>query len=208
LIRFERIGFGDDLGHQVFGLHCWSKAGRKSCNLMHSGIASHEANSRSSDMSSIEIRSAVASDAATILSFIRELAEYERLAHEVVATEDAIASTLFGEAPTAEVLIATLDGAPVGFALFFRSYSTFLGKAGLYLEDLFVQPAARKRGVGLALMRRMAQICVQRGYGRLEWSVLDWNAPALRFYESLGAKPQSEWTVQRLTGDALTRLAR
>ena len=159
-------------------------------------------------MSSIEIRSAVASDAATILSFIRELAEYERLAHEVVATEDAIASTLFGEAPTAEVLIATLDGAPVGFALFFRSYSTFLGKAGLYLEDLFVQPAARKRGVGLALMRRMAQICVQRGYGRLEWSVLDWNAPALRFYESLGAKPQSEWTVQRLTGDALTRLAR
>lgn len=158
-------------------------------------------------MSDLVIRSATADDTGAILAFIRDLAEYERLSHEVVADEPALRATLFGPHPAAEVLIAELAGAPVGFALFFASYSTFLAKPGLYLEDLFVRPAARGKGVGLALMAALARLCVERDYGRFEWSVLDWNEPALKFYAALGAKPQSEWTVQRLTGDALCALA-
>jgi GNAT superfamily N-acetyltransferase len=158
-------------------------------------------------MQDLVIRFAVVNDCATILGFIRDLAEYEKLAHEVVADEQALRMTLFGVKPAAEVLIAELAGEPVGFALFFTSYSTFLAKPGLYLEDLFVRPAARGKGIGGVLMASLARICMQRHYGRFEWSVLDWNKPALDFYASLGAKPQSEWTVQRLTGDALKALA-
>jgi GNAT superfamily N-acetyltransferase len=155
----------------------------------------------------LAIRPAREDDSAMILSFIQDLAEFEKLAHEVVADAAAIRDTLFGARPAAEVLIAELAGAPVGFALFFQSYSTFLAKPGLYLEDLFVRPAARGRGVGRALMSALARLAVQRNYGRFEWSVLDWNTAALEFYRSLGAKPQSEWTVQRLTGAPLTQLA-
>ena len=153
------------------------------------------------------IRYATANDCAAILGFIRELAEYERLAHEVVADEAQLRTTLFGVRPAAEVLLAELAGEAVGFALFFQSYSTFLGKPGLYLEDLFVRPTYRSKGVGAALMSALARIAVQRHYGRFEWSVLDWNAPALKFYASLGANPQNEWTVQRLTGEPLAALA-
>jgi GNAT superfamily N-acetyltransferase len=152
------------------------------------------------------IRTATIDDVPTVLAFIRELADYERLAHEVVADEAALRATLFGARPAAEVLIAE-DPEPVGFALFFTSYSTFLGKPGLYLEDLFVRPAARGRGVGLALMSACAKLAVERDYGRFEWSVLDWNAPALGFYRKLGAVAMTEWTVQRLTGAALHALA-
>ena len=153
------------------------------------------------------IRYATSKDCTAILGFIRELAEYERLAHEVVADEAQLRATLFGVKPAAEVLLAELAGEAVGFALFFQSYSTFLGKPGLYLEDLFVRPTSRSKGVGAALMSALARIAVQRHYGRFEWSVLDWNAPALKFYAALGANPQSEWTVQRLTGDPLAALA-
>jgi GNAT superfamily N-acetyltransferase len=152
------------------------------------------------------IRFSVAADVPTILAFIRELAEFEKLADEVVADEAALKTTLFVR-PAAEVLIAELAGVPVGFALFFESYSTFLAKPGLYLEDLFVRPPARGKGVGAALMSACARIAVQRHYGRFEWSVLDWNEPALKFYKSLGAKQMTEWTVQRLIGAPLATLA-
>jgi GNAT superfamily N-acetyltransferase len=155
----------------------------------------------------LSIRFANASDCAVILGFIRELAEYERLAHEVTADEAQLRATLFGARPGAEVLLVELGGRPVGFALFFPNYSTFLGKPGLYLEDLFVQPAMRGRGCGLALMSALARIAVERDYGRFEWSVLDWNAPSLEFYRRLGAAPLSEWTVQRLVGAPLAALA-
>lgn len=159
----------------------------------------------------LTIRFAVAADAAAVLGFIRDLATYEKLGHEVVADEAQLRATLFGVRPAAEVLIAELAGghapAPVGFALFFPSYSTFLGKPGLYLEDLFVQPAARGKGVGSALLSALARIAVQRHYGRFEWSVLDWNEPALRLYKSLGASAMAEWTVHRMTGDPLHALA-
>lgn len=155
----------------------------------------------------LTIRAAGPADCATILRFIRELAEYEHLVHEVTADEAQLRATLFGDRPAAEVLLAELGDAPVGFALFFPSYSTFLGKPGLYLEDLFVQPAARGKGCGLALMSALAQIAVARGYGRFEWSVLDWNTPSIDFYARLGAKQQSEWTVHRLVGAPLAALA-
>jgi len=166
----------------------------------------------------LTIRFAQPRDTEAILAFIRDLAEYEKLSHEVIAEESTLRATLFGDKPAAEVLIAELGGTnasgfdrgeptPVGFALFFQSYSTFLAKPGLYLEDLFVRPAARGKGVGGALMSALARIAVQRDYGRFEWSVLDWNQPALDFYASLGAKPQSEWTVQRLTGAPLFTLS-
>jgi GNAT superfamily N-acetyltransferase len=147
-------------------------------------------------------------DVPLILRFIRELADYERLSHEVVATEDMLAATLFGEKPGAEVLIAHLDHEPAGFALFFPNYSTFLARPGIYLEDLYVPPSLRGRGVGLALLTAVARRAVERGCGRLEWSVLDWNEPALGFYRKLGAQPMADWTVQRLTGDALHALGR
>ncbi len=155
----------------------------------------------------LRIRPATLADAPTILEFIRELADYERLSHQMVATEDAVRATLFGDRPAAEVLFATLGEAPVGFALFFHSYSTFLARRGVYLEDLFVRPEARGRGVGRALLVELAKVAVERDCGRLEWSVLDWNDPAIGFYRSLGAEPMSGWTVFRLTGNAIARLA-
>jgi ribosomal protein S18 acetylase RimI-like enzyme len=159
----------------------------------------------------ISIRQATKQDVPTIFGFICALADYEKLRHEVVATEPTLTATLFGAAPAAEVLIAerAIDGQPipVGFALFFTTYSTFLAKPGLYLEDLFVAPAHRGCGAGKTLMTALASLAVQRGYGRFEWSVLDWNTPAIEFYRRLGSKPQSEWTVERVTGEALTTLA-
>jgi GNAT superfamily N-acetyltransferase len=159
------------------------------------------------DLPGLSLRFATVDDVPQILTFIRALAEYEKLAHEVVATEASLAHTLFGDRPYAEVVLAELDGESVGFALFFHNYSTFLGAPGLYLEDLFVNPSARGRGVGKALLSSLARLCKERRCGRLEWWVLDWNEPAIRFYESLGATPMDEWTVFRVTGDALDRLA-
>ncbi|MEE4638991.1 MAG: GNAT family N-acetyltransferase [Wenzhouxiangella sp.] len=145
------------------------------------------------------IRSARPGDEACILGLIRELAEYERLAHEVIASPALLAEHLFGERAVAEALVAERDGAPVGFALFFRNFSTFLGRPGLYLEDLYVRESCRGQGIGRALLVRLAELARERGYGRMEWSVLDWNQPAIDFYESLGAKAMSEWTVYRLS---------
>ena len=155
----------------------------------------------------VTIRPATVDDVPLIAQLIRELAEYERLADAAVATEDGLREQLFGERPAAEVLIAEADGEPVGFALFFHTFSTFLGKRGLYLEDLFVRPAFRGSGLGKHLMATLARIAVQRDCGRFEWSVLDWNAPSIAFYRKLGATGMDEWTVQRLEGDALHALA-
>jgi GNAT superfamily N-acetyltransferase len=156
--------------------------------------------------SAVEIRSATAADVGTILEFIRDLARYERLEHKAVATADDIHRWLFGDVRIAEVLLAIDAGEPVGFALFFVNFSTFLGRPGIYLEDLFVRETARGRGVGQALMRALAAIAVTRGYGRLEWAVLDWNAPAIEFYRRLGADLLEDWRICRLTGAALDRL--
>ena len=156
---------------------------------------------------SLRITTARESDVALILSFIRKLSEYEKLSHLVVATEDNIREHVFGPNPVAEVLLARWDGEPVGYALYLRNFSTFLGQAGIYLEDLFVEPAHRGKGIGKALLVRLAKIAVERGYGRLEWAVLDWNAPSIEFYRRLGAVPLEEWTTYRLTGEALARLA-
>jgi GNAT superfamily N-acetyltransferase len=155
----------------------------------------------------LRIEPAVESDVPVILSFIRKLAEYEKLSHMVVATEANIRDHVFGPNPVAEVLLAYWDDEPVGFALYLRNFSTFLGRAGIYLEDLFVEPARRGKGIGKALLARLAKIAVERGYGRLEWAVLDWNQPSIEFYRSLGAVPLDEWTAYRLTGEALERLA-
>jgi GNAT superfamily N-acetyltransferase len=155
----------------------------------------------------VTIRPARADEVPLVLQFVRELAEYEHLLHEVVATEERLRSDLFGPRPYAEVVFACLDGEAVGFALFFHNYSTFVGKPGIYLEDLFVRPSVRGRGVGQALLRWLAGEAVSRDCGRLEWSVLDWNEPAIRFYRSLGASPMDEWGIFRLTGDALKRVA-
>ncbi len=155
----------------------------------------------------VQIRSATPDDSALIVDLIRGLAEYERLAHECIATEERVRESLFGPRPDAEVVIAEVDGRAAGFALFFHNYSTFLARRGLYLEDLFVYPEFRGRGVGRALLVHLARLAVARGCGRFEWWVLDWNEPAIGFYESLGAVPMDDWTVYRLTGDALQRLA-
>ena len=157
---------------------------------------------------SIRIRPAVETDVPLIVRLIRGLAEYERLLHECEATEERVRASLFGAKPDAEVLIAEADGEAAGFALFFHNYSTFLAQRGIYLEDLFVFPEFRGRGIGRALLVHLARLAVARECGRLEWSVLDWNEPAIRFYRSLGAVPMDEWTVQRVTGAALDRLAR
>ena len=154
-----------------------------------------------------QIRPATKADVSLILTFIRDLAEYERLASSVVATEELLRTTLFGAKAYAEVLIGEEGGAPVAFALFFHNYSTFLGRPGLYLEDLFVRPDARGRGYGRAMLVRLAQIARERQCGRLEWWVLDWNEPAIEFYRRLGAVPMDEWTVFRVTGKALEDLA-
>lgn len=146
-------------------------------------------------------------DVGDILAFVRELAIYEKLEHEVVANAETLKATLFGERRFAEVVFLEIAGERVGFALFFHNYSTFLGKPGLYLEDLFVKPEHRGRGHGKRLLAFLAKLAVERGCGRFEWSVLDWNKPAIEVYLGLGATPQSEWTVHRLTGDALAALA-
>lgn len=155
----------------------------------------------------ILIRPAAMDDVGVILGFIRELADYERLSHEVDATKTDLTEALFGARPYAEVILAEADGAPAGFALFFHNFSTFRGRPGIYLEDLYVSPGYRGRGIGRALLGHLAALAVERGCRRLEWSVLDWNEPAIGFYRSLGAVPMDEWTVFRLTGDALGQLA-
>ena len=155
----------------------------------------------------LAIRPATPADLPLIAQFIRDLADYEKLAHEVRFDEATLGAKLFGPRPYAEVLIGEIDGEAQGFALFFHNFSTFEGRPGIYLEDLFVRPAARGSGLGKALLAHLAELCVTRDCARLEWSVLDWNAPAIGFYQSLGAKLMDEWTVMRVDGDALTKLA-
>jgi GNAT superfamily N-acetyltransferase len=155
----------------------------------------------------LTLRAARPSEAGLVLSFVRELAEYERLAHQVDASEADIDQALFSARPRAFCDIAEWDGEPAGFALWFYNFSTFRGRHGIYLEDLFVRPVHRGRGIGRALLGRLAQRCMEEGLARLEWWVLDWNEPALAFYRSLGAEPMTDWTVQRVTGEALARLA-
>ena len=156
---------------------------------------------------SLSIRQANIQDCPLILKFIRELADYEKLLHEVVADVAALESSLFGDKPHAEVVIAEHQGQPLGFALFFHNYSTFLGRPGLYLEDLYIQPEMRGRGFGKTLLAYLANLALERNCGRLEWWVLDWNQSAIDFYRSLGAEPMDDWTVNRVTGDALNTLA-
>ena len=155
----------------------------------------------------LSIRPATAADVPVVLAFIRELAIYEHLEHEVVAREADVHAALFGPRPYAEVALACLDGEPVGFALYFHNFSTFVGQPGIYLEDLFVRPAARGLGAGKRLFAYLAKLALERGCARLDWAVLDWNEPSIGFYRSLGAVDQSEWTTYRLDGEALTRLA-
>lgn len=155
----------------------------------------------------VSIRSATPADLPLIAQFIRDLADYEKLAHEVRFDEAKLGEKLFGPRPYAEVVIGEIDGTPQGFALFFHNFSTFEGRPGIYLEDLFVRPEARGSGLGKALLTHLAALCTARDCARLEWSVLDWNAPAIGFYQSLGAKLMDEWTVMRVDGDALTKLA-
>jgi GNAT superfamily N-acetyltransferase len=159
-------------------------------------------------MPDVRIRPATIDDTSLILTLIRGLADYERLSHEAVVTEADIRESLFGERPSAEVLVAEVGSEAAGFALFFHNYSTFLGRRGLYLEDLFVFPAYRGQGIGLALMKRLARLAIERQCGRFEWWVLDWNESAIDFSRRLGARAMSDWTVYRLTGEPLARLAR
>jgi GNAT superfamily N-acetyltransferase len=159
------------------------------------------------DTSSFAIRPADSGDAGTILSLIKELAEYERLSHEVVASEADIHNSLFGPHPYAEALIGEYQGTPISFALFFFNFSTFLGKPGIYLEDLYVKPEYRSNGFGRRMLAHIACLAVDRDCGRFEWSVLDWNTPAIRTYDKLKAKPMKDWVLYRLTGEALKELA-
>jgi len=154
-----------------------------------------------------EIRPARVADVPVILELIRDLATYERAPDDVTATEEQLVDVLFGDRPVAEVLLAFEAGSPVGFAVFFRNFSTWLGRPGLYLEDLFVKPKKRGKGYGRALLIYLAKIALERGCGRMEWAVLNWNEPAIKFYHALGAKPMDEWTVFRLTRDGMARLA-
>ena len=156
---------------------------------------------------SLSIRPVREDQVDLVLEFIRELAEYERLAHEVTASSHDIRAALFGPRPYAEAVIGCLEGEPCGFALFFHNFSTFVGKPGLYLEDLYVRPAARGRGLGSYMLAWLARLALERGCGRFEWSVLDWNEPALKVYRGLGARAADDWTLHRVTGEALVRLA-
>jgi GNAT superfamily N-acetyltransferase len=156
---------------------------------------------------SLVIRRAIPGDESVILGFIRDLAEYERLSHEVLASEEDIAETFFVADPKVFAEIAEEAGRPLGFAVWYYSYSTFHGRHGLYLEDLFVVPEARGKGIGKALLRHLANLCIQQGLTRFQWWVLDWNTPAIDFYRSIGAEPMDQWTVQRVSGPALHRLA-
>jgi GNAT superfamily N-acetyltransferase len=158
-------------------------------------------------MPHLSTRPAKEADVPVILALIRELADYEKLTHEVVATVDSLRETLFGPRPCAEALMGCVDGQAVGFALFFQNYSTFLARPGLHLEDLYVQPAHRGCGLGKALITAVARIAQERGGGRYEWTVLDWNTPAIRFYESLGAEMKGDWRIMRVTGAALEKMA-
>ncbi|WP_339724985.1 GNAT family N-acetyltransferase [uncultured Paraglaciecola sp.] len=153
------------------------------------------------------IRPANVADTALILRFIKELADYEKLLHEVVANEATLKESLFGETPHAKVIIGEYQGKPVSFALYFHNFSTFLGRPGIYLEDLYVQPQMRGKGLGKILLGYLASLAIELNCGRLEWWVLDWNKPAIDFYQSLGAQPMDEWTVNRVTGSALEKLA-
>jgi GNAT superfamily N-acetyltransferase len=157
--------------------------------------------------SAIDIAPAKAEDVPLLLALITELADYEKLRHEVVATHASVSQALFGPRPSAEAVVARFAGEPAGFALYFHNFSTFLGKHGLYLEDLYVRPAYRGRAIGKALLRYLAALALQRDCGRFEWAVLDWNRPARDFYESLGAQAKSDWIIHRISGDALRRLA-
>ena len=154
----------------------------------------------------VRIRPATADDAALLMRFVRELAIYEKAEHEVLATEEDLRRDIFGPDSRVEALICESGGEPIGHAIFFMNYSTWLGKHGIFLEELYITPEHRGRGAGKALLKHVAAIAVSRGCGRFEWNVLDWNEPAIRFYESLGAKPLSEWVGYRLTGAALTAL--
>jgi GNAT superfamily N-acetyltransferase len=156
----------------------------------------------------LSIRPAIPADLPLIAQFIRDLAEYEKLAHEVHFDDADLSERLFGARPYAEVLVGEIDGAPQGFALFFHNFSTFEGKPGIYLEDLFVRPEARGSGLGKSFLQRLAQLAVERDCARLEWAVLDWNEPSIGFYKALGARPMDEWTVFRVDGAALETLAR
>lgn len=157
--------------------------------------------------SQVQIKPATAADVPVILQLIRELAEYERAPDDAVATEAQLHEVLFGATPSAQVLLAREGDEPVGFAVYFFNFSTWLGRPGLYLEDLFVRPAQRGKGYGRELLSRLAQVAQERGCGRMEWAVLDWNEPAIQFYKKLGAKPMEEWTVFRLTSDGISDLA-
>lgn len=164
-------------------------------------------NESDSTRTPLTLRAATRADVPLIRTLIEGLAEYEKLRHECIATDAQLEITLFGERPYAEVTIAEWNGEAAGFALFFHNYSTFLARPGIYLEDLFVQPTFRGKGIGKSLLIHLAQLAVSRNCGRLEWSVLDWNVDAIGFYTKLGARPNDEWTVYRVAGDALTHLA-
>jgi GNAT superfamily N-acetyltransferase len=159
-------------------------------------------------MNDVRIYPAQISDVPVILEFIRNLAEYEKLSHACLSTEDLLKEHLFGPRPAAEVLIAAMDNKPVGFALFFQTFSTFVGRPGIWLEDLFVLPENRGNGIGGRLLKEVARIAVNRNCGRLEWSVLDWNSPAIEFYRSVGAVPMDDWTIFRMTADKLNEYLR
>ena len=161
----------------------------------------------STGIADFTIKAATRKDVPVILSFITKLADYERLSHEVVATDELLRRTLFGRRRTAEVAIGYYNNEPVGFVLFFHNFSTFVGRPGIYIEDLFVEESYRRRGFGGALLAHIAKLAVARDCGRLEWSVLDWNEPAVNFYQKLGAMPMNEWTVFRVTGEKLKQLA-
>jgi GNAT superfamily N-acetyltransferase len=155
----------------------------------------------------LRIAPSVPADVPAIYAMIRELAEYEKLLHEMEASEEDVRRALFGSPASAYALVARLNGEAVGFALYFHTFSTFVGRPGIWLEDLYVRPAWRKQGVGGKLLARLAQITIERNYGRLEWSVLDWNQPAIDVYKAIGAKPKEEWTIMRMTGESLKQLA-
>jgi GNAT superfamily N-acetyltransferase len=171
-------------------------------------MAETELSMRSGSTGNVRIVPADQNDIPLILTFIRKLAEYEKLLDRMVADEGSLRNALFGPRPAAEVILAYIDDQPVGFAIYFQTFSTFMARSGIYLEDLFIEPAYRSRGIGTALLIHLAQVTVQRGCTRLSWAVLDWNQPAIQFYRKLGAVPLDEWTVFELSGTALGRLAR
>jgi GNAT superfamily N-acetyltransferase len=180
---------------------------QRNLQLLRASMRDGQSASKVKTPENFQIRPARVEDVPIILQLIRDLATYERAPHEVTATEEQLVDVLFGERPAAEVLLAFEGQSPIGFAVFFHNFSTWLGRPGLYLEDLFVKPEKRGKGYGRALLVELAKIGRNRGCGRMEWAVLDWNEPAIKFYRSLGAKPMDEWTVFRLTRDEIAKLA-